>query len=148
MVILYSCKLASENHLEKRLWLLISTSCEFEYLWLSRIAIFCASALQRDVFPVPGGPWSSTTLFQLIMLLFTPRSENNMVVWTKLSNSFFTSLSYISVSHSPWNSEDGSCQWVAAGTSSSLSSISWSSGPESSIVKTWNWCSTDVPLQT
>lgn len=23
---------------------------------------FCASALQREVLPVPGGPWSSTTL--------------------------------------------------------------------------------------
>lgn len=27
---------------------------------------FCARALQSDVFPVPGGPWSSSTRFREI----------------------------------------------------------------------------------
>lgn len=76
----------SENHLEKRLWLLISTNCPYVYLWEigfigdyqwaawewtfrledlsgtfsylfdSLMESFWASALHSDVFPVPGGP--------------------------------------------------------------------------------------------
>ena len=56
----------SPKNLLKIEWALISTSRAFANCGLIRIAIFWASALHSDVFPVPGGPHNSMTLFHEI----------------------------------------------------------------------------------
>ncbi len=49
-------RFTSENHLENKLWLLISINCEHLYLLFILMDNFCASALHNEVLPVPGGP--------------------------------------------------------------------------------------------
>jgi len=50
-------------------WWMVST-----YLSASRIESFWARARHREVFPVPGGPWRRTTLFQDTMLTVGQKS--------------------------------------------------------------------------
>ena len=108
----------SENHLLNKLWLLISSSlpyrcltiarkgfiraerniraersticCDPYYIPESRIDSFWASARQRDVFPVPGGPWSSTTLDSLFKVNNTLRCRYIALSGNRCKSGFFT----------------------------------------------------------
>merc|ERR1711942_271734 len=86
--------LDSENQLEKRLWELISTSWVVVYLLDNSMESFCARALHKLVLPVPGGPWSNTTLLQQTIFLSTPCSESSREVDTNLSKSVLMLVSY------------------------------------------------------
>lgn len=84
-------------------WLFVGICWSVQYRWENRMAIFCARALQRLVFPwnenrtlsysghwnkktssngrpVPGGPWVSTTLFHVMSLSFTCFSVKRIAV--------------------------------------------------------------------
>ena len=74
----------SLNHLENKECELISTRRDRGYILLSRIASLFESALQSVVFPVPGGPCSSTHRLKLMMDGSTPASENLIAVETYL----------------------------------------------------------------
>lgn len=75
----------SLNHLENKECELISTRRDRGYVLLSRIASLFESALQSVVFPVPGGPCSSTHRLKLMMDGSTPASENLIAVETYLN---------------------------------------------------------------
>lgn len=73
--------LTSENHFENKLWLFISIRTVDLYICCRVMLNFWAKALQREVFPVPGGPCNRITLLQLIILQSTSLCANNIMVW-------------------------------------------------------------------
>lgn len=76
---------------------------------LERMASFCAKALQRLVFPVPGGPCRRTVRLKETRLGLTPFSEKSRAVSAYCSSRCLTSLSNTRLSHRVWNSRAGNC---------------------------------------